>query len=176
MPRAFTEQQKQSRREASNRWKAGNKEAISAYNKAYVKAHQLLPGWTQKRNLASMISRSKNPEHYLLYRKHKYATDIQFRLRVRLRASFKERLRSSTTALISRSEMFGCSIGYLIAHIETKFQPGMTWNNYGSWHIDHIVPLRYFDLTNKEQQLKACNYKNLQPLWRKDNLRKGGRF
>ena len=57
---------------------------------------------------------------------------------------------------------------------EKQFQEGMTWNNKGyyGWHIDHIIPLYYFNLTDNEQVGRACNYKNLQPLWAADNIRK----
>jgi hypothetical protein len=51
----------------------------------------------------------------------------------------------------------------------------MTWGNHGEWHIDHIRPLRSFDLTVRDQVLEACNWSNLQPLWAIDNLRKGAR-
>lgn len=50
----------------------------------------------------------------------------------------------------------------------------MTWNNWAlhGWHIDHILPLSKFDLSDPEQVKIACNYTNLQPLWAEDNLRK----
>jgi len=77
---------------------------------------------------------------------------------------------------VSRSAVaaLGISIDGLKAHLESLFQPGMTWENHGrdGWHIDHIVPLIAFDLTDLEQFAKACHYTNLQPLWAKDNLRK----
>lgn len=49
----------------------------------------------------------------------------------------------------------------------------MSWDNYGTdWHIDHIVPCAYFDLTNENHQRVCFNWRNLQPLWKKDNLSK----
>lgn len=57
-----------------------------------------------------------------------------------------------------------------------KFEPGMTWDNLGKgegkWQIDHIIPCSYFDLTKEENQRICFNYRNLQPLWAKDNLEK----
>ncbi len=50
----------------------------------------------------------------------------------------------------------------------------MTWDNHGlyGWHIDHVVPLSSFDLTDHKQVKKACHWFNLQPLWAKENLSK----
>ena len=69
----------------------------------------------------------------------------------------------------------GCTVEQLKQHLESKFSPGMSWDNWriDGWHIDHIKPLASFDLTDRKQFLEACNYTNLQPLWATDNLRKG---
>jgi hypothetical protein len=64
-------------------------------------------------------------------------------------------------------------------HIESLFLPGMNWSNYGlgkgKWHIDHKVPLTWFNIENDNCVKLACNYKNLQPLWGEDNIRKGNK-
>ena len=74
----------------------------------------------------------------------------------------------------------GCTIEELKAHLESKFQPGMTWDNrghgYGKWNIDHIMPLAAFDLTNRQHVVLACHYLNLQPLWHEDNMSKGDKL
>jgi hypothetical protein len=60
-------------------------------------------------------------------------------------------------------------------YLEARFQPGMMWSNYGKWHIDHVVALARFDLTDPEQCRRACHFTNLQPLWAAVNLSKGSR-
>ena len=53
---------------------------------------------------------------------------------------------------------------------------GMSWDNMGKWHLDHIKPCKTFDLSKQEEQLKCFNYKNIQPLWATDNLKKGSKY
>ena len=67
----------------------------------------------------------------------------------------------------------GCSPTFLKTYIESQFKDGMSWGNYGQWHIDHIKPCASFDLSKPEEQRKCFHYTNLQPLWAKDNLSKG---
>lgn len=70
------------------------------------------------------------------------------------------------------AELLGCTVEELKACLELKFQPGMTWDNYGMWHVDHIRPCADFDLTVPEQQKVCFHWTNLQPLWGRDNMRK----
>lgn len=70
-------------------------------------------------------------------------------------------------------KMLGCDFDQLKAHIESKFTKGMSWDNYGEWHIDHILPLGA--VKTKEDLTKLCHHKNLQPLWAEENRIKGDR-
>lgn len=73
-------------------------------------------------------------------------------------------------------ELLGCTGAELVAHLAAQFEPGMTLENHGAWHIDHKRPVSSFDLTDPEQ-VKACfHYSNLQPLWAKHNLAKSDRL
>lgn len=67
--------------------------------------------------------------------------------------------------------IIGCSMEDLLLHLSSKFKEGMTFDNYGKWHIDHIVPL--FLAMNEGDVLDLCNYNNLQPLWAYENNSKG---
>ena len=78
---------------------------------------------------------------------------------------------------MSLNQTIGCSIPRLRRHLESKFKKGMSWENYGKiWHIDHIIPTSLIDLTIKSNQKFVFNYKNLQPLWAKDNMKKSNKI
>jgi Uri superfamily endonuclease len=72
--------------------------------------------------------------------------------------------------------LVGCSVGFLRSYIEGKFEKGMTWENYGEWHVDHIRPCASFDLNDKEQVLQCFNWRNLQPMWASENMSKGSNY
>jgi hypothetical protein len=73
-------------------------------------------------------------------------------------------------------ELTGCSREDLKTHLESKFTNGMTWENYGEWHIDHIRPCASFNLEDPEEQNKCFHWTNLQPLWALDNIKKGDKW
>jgi len=72
-------------------------------------------------------------------------------------------------------KLLGCSVKQLKLHLEKHFKPGMSWNNYGKWHIDHIKPCAKFNLSVISEQRLCFHYTNLQPLWAEENLRKGSK-
>lgn len=110
-----------------------------------------------------------------VYRSILLKTDLSARLKQNLRNRLYYAIKDNYKGGSAVGNL-GCSIEELKKHLESKFQSGMTWNNYGDWHIDHIKPLSLFDLSSLEQVKVACNYTNLQPLWAKDNLAKGDQY
>lgn len=73
-------------------------------------------------------------------------------------------------------DLLGCSGKQLAEHLERQFRRGMTWDNYGKvWHIDHITPLSYFDMSCPQDQRRAWNWQNLRPLWADQNIREGNK-
>ena len=102
-------------------------------------------------------------------------------LRIRIGTNLRSRLNKAIKGSYkSGSAVFdlGCSIDEFRVHMESKFQLGMSWDNWGrkTWHIDHIRPISSFDLSDRDQLLEACHYTNLQPLWAKDNMMKSSRI
>jgi hypothetical protein len=114
-----------------------------------------------------------------VYINSRLKNDESFRILTRLRACLSQAIsRNKNGKKAATEHLIGCSFKELKTHLESKFQPGMTWDNHSrtGWHIDHILPVSSFVLSTLEGQ-KACNhYTNLQPLWAKDNLRKGNRI
>lgn len=102
-------------------------------------------------------------------------TDLNFRIlencRKRVRDAMKGKDKSARTL-----ELIGGSVELLRNHLESKFTEGMTWDNYGEWHIDHIIPCAKFDLTNYDEQRKCFHYSNTQPLWAADNIKKSDKI
>ncbi len=75
-------------------------------------------------------------------------------------------------------KLIGYPVLELMKHLEKQFKDGMNWENYGEWHIDHIIPVSIFNFTKPEHEdFKKCwALKNLQPLWAVKNLSKGNKL
>ena len=73
-------------------------------------------------------------------------------------------------------ELLGCSQEYLREHLSAQFTEGMTLENYGEWHIDHIQAVSLFDHNDPEQVAICWHYTNMQPMWAKDNIIKSNKI
>lgn len=102
---------------------------------------------------------------YVEYEKKRKQVDPEFKLLKTLRTRIGSALkRKDSEKSDSTTKLIGCSIPFLKEHLEKQFKEGMTWENHGEWHIDHIKPCASFNVLDKKEQRKCFNYKNLQPL------------
>lgn len=149
------------RRENSIDWKVANPERARA---------------ASRKSAAEFFAR--NPERVRENSKRsvykRLASDPGYKLLHNLRRRLNKAV-SGVCCSASTKELLGCDIPGLMGWIERKFQPGMTWENYGEWHVDHKRPCASFDLTDIEQQRACFHFSNLQPLWAEDNLSKHDR-
>ena len=154
-------------------WYQINKEKSAQSGKDYRENHP------QRVRRINKQWKSCHQEEARTYARRRYTQDIQFKLRAVLRARLKAAIKGNCK-IGSAVKDLGCPIAELKIHLESKFLSGMSWDNWGrgreKWHIDHIIPLSFFDLSDLEQLKKACHYTNLQPLWELDNLKKGDKF
>jgi len=118
-------------------------------------------------------------------RKHRKSLYIKSRLKPqnRLRKSVSNLVRNciSKHKATKNSKLINCvnwTIEELKQQLESQFQPGMTWDNYGEWHIDHKIPDSWFYYSSIEDEgfKKSWSLENLQPKWAKDNISKGNRY
>ena len=130
-----------------------------------------------KTRAASRKWARENWEHIKARKKIRWNTEPEVRLRSNISRRIRDGL-SGRRKLANTKTLLGCSIEELRIYLETKFQPGMSWENYGyhGWHIDHIRPVSSFDLLDEEQQRVCFHYTNLQPLWAEENMQKGDRL
>jgi hypothetical protein len=152
-----------------------NKDEIKLSKKRYYEVNK------EQINLQRKAYRETNKEKVRLQERmrdgKKRQTNINFKLSKGLRTRLWSAIKDNQKAGSAVKDL-GCSIDKLKSYLESKFLPGMSWDNHGQygWHIDHIKPLSSFDLTDRKQLLEACHYTNLQPLWAKDNLSKSDKI
>jgi len=152
-------------------YREDNKEKIKIKQKIWRDANK------ETRKVKRKIYRETNKNKIKVYNKSKYKNDIQYKLSRNLRGRLYKSI-NGNFKVGSAVRDLGCSVEQLKQHLESKFLPGMSWDNWAhdGWHIDHIKPLDSFDLTDRNQLLEACHYTNLQPLWAKDNLVKSNKL
>ena len=127
---------------------------IQNYHKNYIKTSEY-----KKRRRAWFKNRKKNPLFKLV-------ANMRTRINIILK---QKKLYKNSRAL----DVLGCDLPQLKKYIESKFLPGMNWSNHTlkGWHVDHITPLASAKTIEDVERL--MHYTNLQPMWAKDNIKKG---
>ena len=123
-------------------------------------------------------------EKYVGQRRTKYISKVDplhKKIRHRTKTLLWQKIQNHNADKLGNTfDLLGYTIDELIKHLESKFQPGMSWGNYGraGWHIDHIKPDSWFIYSSTEDQgfKDSWSLNNLQPMWESDNCSKGDRF
>ena len=154
----------------SKQYHRKHRKRLLAYKRLYYKKHRIKLLKTKK------IYEKKNKHKILkrIWKQHKkrLLVDNNYRITCLLRHRLSMAVKNNQK-VGSAVQDLGCTIEFFKTYIEQKFYGKMSWKNHGSiWQLDHIIPLKDFDLTSRKQLLKACNYRNLQPLTIQDHRKK----
>jgi len=165
--------------ERTRKWRRANPEKAAEHSRKYREANREKIAERKRRYRETNCE--KVAEYNREYRRNRKAEDIQFKLVCNLRNRLYHAVKGNFKNGSAVRDL-GCTIEELKEYLEAKFEPGMTWENWGRgggkdvWNIDHVRPLSSFDLTDRKQLKKVCHYTNLQPLWAEDNMRKGDKM
>lgn len=151
--------------EKNKAWRLDNIEAVKEKDRKYHQKNR------SERNAFNKQWRKENSEHVRNYINDKYQNNEEFHIwqicRQLVRRAY---LAIGTKKERSSREFLNYSAQDLKEHIEKQFTEGMSWDNHGEWHIDHIIPIS--QAKTLEEGIKLSKLSNLQPLWAEDNLLK----
>lgn len=157
------------------RQKAGYRKRYYDANKEREKAGTL--AWREKNHVHALeIAKAwkrANPDK-VREQKRRYLHNTPGEiLNNRMRSAINQRMRDGKGGRSWRA-LVGYGPEELMAHLERQFVKGMTWDNVGEWHIDHIVPLSSFtfDSVDDPEFRRAWALPNLRPLWAAENKSK----
>jgi hypothetical protein len=120
----------------------------------------------------------KHREYKRKYEKHRKDTDPLYKLISNFRTAIYQVLKESN---VEKNGHYFDILGYtpeeLINHLEKQFTEGMTWDNYGEFHVDHKLPISSFNIKEigDEEFMKCWSLDNLQPMWGEENIRKSNK-
>lgn len=125
---------------------------------------------TKKDGLSSQCNFCRNK-----YFSERKKNDIVFKISSYLRSSLSQSVSKNKLVKVYKTlDILGCPIEEFKKFIECKFKEGMNWDNYGIWHLDHIIPISY--AVNENDLYRLSHFSNFQPMWGIDNLKKGNRY
>jgi hypothetical protein len=162
---------KEARKKYREQWDIKNRAIVKAKKQQYYLEHKEDFFRRAKSYRANNVERVRVIRR--IYESNKRKNDINYKIAHNLRRRLRQTISNKTMGILS---ILGCSLDEFRTHLESMFLAGMTWTNYGDWHIDHVKPCVLFDLSSPDEQAKCFHYSNLQPLWAVDNLKKGSKY
>ena len=128
----------------------------------------------KKRNEAYPDNKEKINSTRRKLESKKRKTDPAYKLEKNMRNRLYHAIKNQKTTKSSTTfKLVGCNKNDLKIYLEKRFTDGMTWENYGVWHVDHIKPCQLFDLEKEDEQKECFHYTNLRPLWGDINISRG---
>lgn len=157
---------------ASNQWRLNHVGYHKEYKKQWYLNNKEYTKQYYQDNKEKIYKRQKKYESY------KRQTDLLFKLSDSIRSltydSFKRTLNGTYKKGKRTEAILGCTVSFLIEHLQSQFTEGMTLENHGTgpgcWNIDHKTPIS--SAVTEEDIYKLSHYTNLQPLWYEDNMKK----
>lgn len=173
-------------RKCTKEWQKNNIEYRKKYAKQYYRDNLENEKKRHKRFIANNPNyykeynkkwRVNNPEYDKEWCRDRREKDPTFRLSKNISRMIRKSIHNNKDGY-HWENLLGYSLRDLMAHLESKFENDMTWQNMGEWHIDHIKPISSFSFIScKDKEFKECwSLNNLQPLWAVENIKKGNRL
>lgn len=154
-------------------YRVTNNDKINERDRQYYQRNR--SEYLRKQSEYQKVNSEKLNEYRRKYLKQRRSKDKMFAIRLNMRARFKFELAKRGENKTTKVNYYlGCTWVFLRDYLAEKFVDGMSWENYGDWHVDHIIPLA--SAKTKDQLIQLCHHSNLQPLWAFDNLSKGAKM
>lgn len=171
--REYYQKNKERLKKCSREWHHNNKDLVKEQSrKYYIDNIDKFKKYRKEQYWKDPEGNSRKSNEYHLSR---IKTDVFYRFQTRCRTRVYQALVGNGYSKNTRAyKLIGCSKEELEGHISSMFEPGMSWDNYGEWHVDHIIP--FSSATSKEEVELLCHYLNMRPMWASDNISKGATF
>ncbi len=150
----------------NKKWKDNNKKAIKKYSKKWRK--------NNKEKIKEYNNNNRQKIREKIKTRNKENPILRLNNNIRREISRSLKLNNLSKNRRQWEKLVRYTSQELKKHLEKYFLPGMTWKNYGKWHLDHSIPIVFFRFKNaNDPEFIYCwSFNNLRPMWKKDNLKK----
>ena len=170
-----TQEERENRISKKKAWRASNRDAVNGLKRKYRIEKKVIKLSSMPHDHHVRAYQSYQLKQSLKHDQHvkEWKSFVRYAVYQRLKRGVQRGMKDKA-ANSNWSDYLGYSVGELVDHIESQFTDGMGWHNMSEWHIDHILPIRSFDLDHVDSEdFKRCYaLDNLMPVWAEDNMNK----